>query len=128
MKRKASAGHIFLLAVLLFVAVAVKGQTATQSPAVSSSPAPVSSPAPSPAPSATPAAAPQPKVVKENFETACYDQPLGGFEAGDFVLQQARRSTFSKQVRQWTQEGWRKVMFFNNTRLSAVSRKGISRS
>ncbi len=58
-------------------------------------------------------AAPQPKSSKENFDTACYDQPLGGFEAGDFVLQQARRSTFSKQVQQWTQEGWRKVMFFN---------------
>lgn len=63
MKRKASAGHIFLLAVLLFVAVPVKGQTTTQSPAVSSSSAPVSSPAPSPAPSATPAAALQPKVT-----------------------------------------------------------------
>ena len=58
-------------------------------------------------------AAPQTKSGKEDFETACYDQPLGGFEAGDFVLQQARRSTFSKQVQQWTQDGWRKVMFFN---------------
>ena len=55
----------------------------------------------------------QPKSGMENFETACFDQPLGGFEAGDFVLQQARRSSFSKQVQQWTQEGWRKVMFFN---------------
>lgn len=58
-------------------------------------------------------AAPAKASTKENFDTACHDQPLGGFEAGDFVLQQARRGTFSSQVRQWSQHGWKIEMFFN---------------
>lgn len=45
--------------------------------------------------------------------TACQGQPLGAFIAGDFVLQEARRESFRRQVMDWQQEGWRVVMFFH---------------
>ena len=57
--------------------------------------------------------APKVRGGRDDFSVACYDQPLGGFAAGDFVLQQARRANFSKQVQAWHEEGWRMVMFFN---------------
>lgn len=53
------------------------------------------------------------KGPAENFDTAFHDRPLGGFEAGDFVLQQARRTSFSQQMERWHREGWTMEMFFN---------------
>ncbi|MEZ5301134.1 MAG: transcription-repair coupling factor [Verrucomicrobiales bacterium] len=46
--------------------------------------------------------------------TACYDSPVGAFEAGDFIVQQARRKTFERQVADWLDDGWRVAIFFNN--------------
>ena len=46
--------------------------------------------------------------------TACYESPLGSFEAGDFVLQAAKRKVFTDQMRTWASEGWQIAMFFNN--------------
>ena len=51
---------------------------------------------------------------EENFDAACYDEPVGSFEAGDFVLQEKRRAEFVDQLRRWHAEGWRVCMFFNN--------------
>lgn len=48
-----------------------------------------------------------------DFATACHENPLGAFEAGDFVLQQARRAAFADQLARWHAGGWRTVMFFN---------------
>ncbi len=50
----------------------------------------------------------------ENFDTACPDEPVGSFDAGDFVLQEKRRSDFVTQLCRWHAEGWRVCMFFNN--------------
>ncbi len=51
---------------------------------------------------------------EENFDTACHDEPVGSFEAGDFVLQEKRREEFVLQLCRWHAEGWRVCMFFNN--------------
>ncbi|MGI9242812.1 MAG: CarD family transcriptional regulator, partial [Verrucomicrobiales bacterium] len=59
-------------------------------------------------------------VITESAEdlsdeaTACYESPLGSFEAGDFVLQEAKRKTFTDQLRVWAGDGWQIAMFFNN--------------
>ncbi len=58
-------------------------------------------------------AAPSKAGKAEDFATACHDHPLGDFHAGDFVLQEVRRTEFSKQVERWHEEGWRLEMFFN---------------
>ncbi|RYD29894.1 MAG: hypothetical protein EOP86_20870, partial [Verrucomicrobiaceae bacterium] len=50
----------------------------------------------------------------EDAATACDELPMGEFEAGDFVVQQARRSEFVSQLQRWHADGWRTVMFFNN--------------
>ncbi|MEZ0215512.1 MAG: transcription-repair coupling factor, partial [Rariglobus sp.] len=50
----------------------------------------------------------------EDFSTAVFENPLGMFEAGDFVLHEARRSQFTKQVEEWRGEHWRIVMFLHN--------------
>lgn len=51
---------------------------------------------------------------EENYDTACPDEPVGSFEAGDFVLQEKRRSEFVLQLCRWHADGWRVCMFFNN--------------
>ncbi|OAI55634.1 transcription-repair coupling factor [Verrucomicrobiaceae bacterium SCGC AG-212-N21] len=50
----------------------------------------------------------------EDFTTAIFENPLGMFEAGDFVLHEARRAQFTKQVEEWRAEKWRIVMFLHN--------------
>ena len=39
--------------------------------------------------------------------------PLGVYATGDFILQEARRESFRRQVGEWQDAGWRVVMFFN---------------
>ena len=53
-------------------------------------------------------------VAVEDPKTACDDLPMGEFDAGDFVVQQARRAEFVNQLQRWHADGWRAVMFFNN--------------
>ncbi|MCE9519933.1 MAG: transcription-repair coupling factor, partial [Verrucomicrobia bacterium] len=55
-----------------------------------------------------------PREVQEDFTTAMFENPLGVFEAGDFVLHEARRARFAKQVEEWRRDGWRVTMFFHN--------------
>jgi transcription-repair coupling factor (superfamily II helicase) len=50
----------------------------------------------------------------EDFTTAIFENPLGMFEAGDFVLHEARRAQFTKQVEEWRASQWRIVMFLHN--------------
>lgn len=48
-----------------------------------------------------------------NFDLACFDNPIGAFAAGDFILQEAKRAQFLGQMREWHDEGWLVAMFFN---------------
>ncbi len=43
---------------------------------------------------------------------AFYGTPLGSFETGDFVMQEARRQVARTSLLQWRREKWRVVMFF----------------
>jgi transcription-repair coupling factor (superfamily II helicase) len=50
----------------------------------------------------------------EDDATAIRENPLGVFDASDFVLHEARRKQFEMQVREWRAQGWRTVVFFHN--------------
>jgi len=45
---------------------------------------------------------------------ACYDNPIGTFEAGDFILMEQRRKNFIQQLQQWNEENWTVFMAFNS--------------
>ncbi|MBU6302488.1 MAG: transcription-repair coupling factor [Verrucomicrobia bacterium] len=49
----------------------------------------------------------------ENAHLACFDNPLGAFAAGDFVLQEVRRTQFIRQMHDWHADGWHVAMVFN---------------
>jgi transcription-repair coupling factor (superfamily II helicase) len=51
---------------------------------------------------------------EEDFTFACYGSPLGVFEAGDFVLEEARRDAFFRQLNEWKRDGWDVAMVFGN--------------
>jgi len=51
---------------------------------------------------------------EENFSTACFANPLGRFEAGDFVLEQSRRDHFFRQLADWNHEKWQVGIVFAN--------------
>ena len=50
----------------------------------------------------------------EEFTTAIHENPLGVFDASDFVLSETRRQQFDRQVGEWIAGGWRVVVFFHN--------------
>ena len=50
----------------------------------------------------------------EDYSAAIHENPLGVFDASDFVLHEARREHFAKQIREWHEAGWRTVIFFHN--------------
>ncbi|MCB1228742.1 MAG: transcription-repair coupling factor [Verrucomicrobiae bacterium] len=50
----------------------------------------------------------------ESYAVACYENPLGVFEAGDFILQEQRRHDFAQQMAEWENEGWNAAMAFNS--------------
>lgn len=50
----------------------------------------------------------------EDFSTAIHENPLGVFDASDFVLHEARRKQLALQVREWHGQGWRVVIVFHN--------------
>ncbi|MBL9152937.1 MAG: transcription-repair coupling factor [Verrucomicrobiales bacterium] len=52
--------------------------------------------------------------AEEDFSTACHDNPLGVFEAGDFILQEQRRHDFTRQMTDWQREGWAVAMAFHS--------------
>src|SRR5690606_17020662 len=51
---------------------------------------------------------------EEDFSLATFGSPLGTFEAGDFVLEEARRENFFRQLNDWKREGWEVAMVFSN--------------
>jgi transcription-repair coupling factor (superfamily II helicase) len=51
---------------------------------------------------------------EEDFSTACYNSPMGLFDAGDFVLEQSRREGFFKQLNEWQREKWDVAIVFSN--------------
>lgn len=51
---------------------------------------------------------------EEDFSSACYDNPLGEFGAGDFILQEARREEFSRQINDWKKGKWIVLMAFHS--------------
>ncbi len=50
----------------------------------------------------------------EDYATAIHENPLGVFDASDFVLHEARRKQFQMQLKEWQGQGWRTVIFFHN--------------
>ncbi len=54
------------------------------------------------------------EVEGESYAVACYENPLGVFEAGDFILQEQRRHDFARQMAEWESEGWSAAMAFNS--------------
>ncbi|MFV1995036.1 MAG: DEAD/DEAH box helicase, partial [Verrucomicrobiales bacterium] len=50
---------------------------------------------------------------EEDFESACFESPLGGFEAGDLVVQGAKREAFQAQLAEWKTQSWMVAMAFN---------------
>lgn len=55
-----------------------------------------------------------PGGLLEDYSTAIHENPLGVFDASDFVLHEARRKQFQMQLKEWQDEGWRTVIFFHN--------------
>lgn len=53
-------------------------------------------------------------MIEEDFSTAIFENPLGVLAAGDFVMHEARRAHFLKQVEDWRREKWHVAMFFYN--------------
>jgi transcription-repair coupling factor (superfamily II helicase) len=50
----------------------------------------------------------------EDYSTAIHENPLGVFDASDFVLYEARRKQFEMQLHDWKKLGWKTVIFFHN--------------
>lgn len=57
-------------------------------------------------------ALPQLDEREEKGNTAFFGSPLGSFETGDFVMQEARRNLARAGLLQWRRDKWRVVMFF----------------
>ena len=53
-------------------------------------------------------------AVTEDFSVVCHDNPLGSFEAGDFILQEQKREQFQQQMDEWQREGWSVAMGFHS--------------
>ncbi|TAG09011.1 MAG: transcription-repair coupling factor [Verrucomicrobia bacterium] len=51
---------------------------------------------------------------EEDFTLAHFHSPLGNFDAGDFVLDEARREQFFTQLSDWKKDGWDVLMVFSN--------------
>jgi hypothetical protein len=67
----------------------------------------------------------------EDFTAAIHENPLGVFDASDFVLHEARRKQFEMQIHEWKKLGWQTVVFFHNeaerTRFSELRDAEIKR-
>lgn len=54
-------------------------------------------------------------ATEEDHSAACYDSPIASTEAGDFIVQQAKRDAFRSQVEEWSNDDWEVSMFFNKS-------------
>lgn len=50
--------------------------------------------------------------VEEDFSTAIFGNPLGSFEAGDFIVQEGKRRAVEQQLTQWHHQGWQVIMSY----------------
>lgn len=53
-------------------------------------------------------------AVEEDFSLASFTSPFGTMEAGDFVLEEARRDRFFEQINDWKRDGWEIALVFSN--------------
>jgi transcription-repair coupling factor (superfamily II helicase) len=60
------------------------------------------------------ASAPEGDRATDSYSLAFFDNGLGGFEAGDFVVDEARREQFFAQLSEWRRQGWTRFVFCNN--------------
>lgn len=51
---------------------------------------------------------------EEDYTAAFFDHGLGEFEAGDLVIEAAKRQQFHAQLEEWLGSGWTVVLFCNN--------------
>ena len=56
--------------------------------------------------------APELMQLQEQDSLSFYPTPLGSFESGDFVMQEARRQFVHSILLRWRKEKWRVVMYF----------------
>ena len=54
------------------------------------------------------------KTQAFDYSLAFFDNGLGEFEAGDFVVDEARRERFFAQLTEWRTQGWSTFVFCNN--------------
>ena len=47
-------------------------------------------------------------------ESICIGTPLGSFDAGDFILNEARRHSFFQQIADWRKDEWKIFLTFTN--------------
>ncbi len=52
--------------------------------------------------------------IPHHFSLPIYAQPLGGFEAGDFILQENKRQQFFQQLDEWRTASWKIAIVFAN--------------
>ena len=68
---------------------------------------------------------------EEDFTLATFGNPVGSFEAGDFVLDKLRRDNFFRQLNEWRRDGWDVAMVFSNkgeqARFSELTGHDLSR-
>jgi len=58
--------------------------------------------------------APESTVGPENHGTACFETPLGSFDAGDFIVDEKKRENFFNQLSEWRKEAWNVFLFYRN--------------
>jgi transcription-repair coupling factor (superfamily II helicase) len=58
--------------------------------------------------------APGAAVGPDNNATACFESPLGTFEAGDFIVDEKKRELFFSQLSEWRREAWNVFLFCRN--------------
>ncbi|MEM8954992.1 MAG: transcription-repair coupling factor [Verrucomicrobiota bacterium] len=63
-------------------------------------------------PSATIYSGSRPDATVADYSCACHENPLGGFDAGDFILQEAKRKSFQQQIDEWHNQDWTTAMAF----------------
>ncbi len=52
------------------------------------------------------------ETMQGSDQLAIFATPLGSFETGDFVMQEARRALARQTLLKWKEQGWRVLMYF----------------
>jgi len=62
----------------------------------------------------TTSSSPDSIVSPDNQKTACFESPLGSFEAGDFIVDERKRALFFDQLSDWRKDKWRVFLMCRN--------------